>query len=189
MSRKKFSRCTPFFILLAVAALSTPPAAAAETAAPTIVPCNVTAYVIDTDPKGLNVREGPGDQYRVVTTLPTKQDVEVTIIGSMGQWMQIGQAYIFADNGNTEDVTLNLSGWVWGPLLGLRTRATGVYPDLSCPLYRDPDSSSPVVLKLPDEVELPIEGCRGEWVKVNYKGTEGWLGPDSHCGNPVTTCV
>ena len=38
--------------------------AAAETDDIRTEPCDVEAYVADTDPKGINVRSGPGQSYR-----------------------------------------------------------------------------------------------------------------------------
>ena len=35
----------------------------------TVVPCDVSAYVIDKDPNGLNVRSGPGRSYSMIGNL------------------------------------------------------------------------------------------------------------------------
>ena len=72
-----------------------------------------------------------------------------------------------------------------GSLLAVQTRPSGPTP---IPLYAEPDAASRVVAELPAEIETPLTGCRGAWVRVKYGEMEGWLDPASHCGNPVTTC-
>jgi SH3-like domain-containing protein len=152
-----------------------------------LVPCDCTAYVIDTDPKGLNVRSGPGTDYPIAATIPTHSSVEVWITGSVGSWMSIERAYIFADDGSmTEDVDKKVAGFVFGPLLAVQTLPEGLKP---IPLFAEPDAASGVITKIPMDTEVTLTGCRGAWVKVKYGNIEGWLGPESHCGNPVTTCV
>ncbi|MDY6898587.1 MAG: hypothetical protein SWZ49_11000, partial [Cyanobacteriota bacterium] len=37
--------------------------------------CDVGAFVIDKDPKGLNVRSGPGTKYRIIDKLPTTYEI------------------------------------------------------------------------------------------------------------------
>jgi SH3-like domain-containing protein len=150
-----------------------------------LIPCDCTAYVIDTDPKGLNVRSGPGADYPITLTLPTNYPVEVSITGSVGPWMSIERAYIFADDGMTEDVDRKIGGFVYGPLLAVQTRPGG---RMLIPLYAEPDAASGVVAELPMEIEAVLTGCRGTWVRVKHGDVEGWLDPASHCGNPVTTC-
>lgn len=51
-----------------------------------------------------------------------------------------------------------------------------------------PNTGSSVLIRLQNDVEAAITGCRGEWVKVNYRGVEGWLAPGSYCGASITTC-
>ena len=149
------------------------------------VPCGCEAYVVDTDPKGLNVRSGPGTDYPIIATLPTNNPVEVTITGSYGPWMVIERAYIFAENGMTEDVDREIHGVVYGPLLAVMTRSNG---RALVPLYAGPYSGSGVVAQLPTEIEVTLSDCRDGWLKVKHGDIEGWLDPSSHCGNPVTTC-
>jgi SH3-like domain-containing protein len=149
------------------------------------VVCNCEAFVVDTDPKGVNVRSGPGTDYAIVGTLPTNNLVEVTITGSVGPWMMIENAYIFAEQGMTEDIDKKIDGFVYGPLLAVRTQSNG---RTLVPLYAEPSPGSRVVAELPMEIDVTLTGCRGTWIKVKHGQIEGWLDPASHCGNPVTTC-
>jgi SH3-like domain-containing protein len=178
----------PAVLLLAflatTALLISLPAVAAETTG-AVVPCDCDAYVVDTDPAGLNVRSGPGTTNSVITTLPTDRPVEVTITGSAGAWMRISDAYIYVVDAPTGDITMTFEGWVYGPLLAVTARPSG---PMTVPLYREASTASGVLLGLPMDSEVTLTGCKGTWMKVRYGQVEGWLGPESHCGNPVTTC-
>src|SRR5262245_9033061 len=55
--------------------------------------CHVEAYVIDPDPKGLNVRIGPGADYGVITRLLSQNDTMVSIKGARGNWVLIDEAF------------------------------------------------------------------------------------------------
>lgn len=81
--------------------------------------CDVHAYVIDPDPKGMNVRSGPGSTYKIIGNLP-KQDVEgigVHITGSKGDWVRIDLAV--EEGGEQERTLFKGEGWLYGPLLGV----------------------------------------------------------------------
>jgi SH3-like domain-containing protein len=148
-------------------------------------PCDCTAYVIDTDPKGLNVRSGPGTDYPINATIPTDKSAEVWITGCSGPWVSIDRAYAVAEDGVSDDVDMNITGFIYGPLLAVQTRPKGLKP---VPLYAEPDPGSGVIAELPMEIEVVLTGCRDKWVRVKYGAIEGWLDPESHCGDPVTTC-
>src|SRR5262245_17134222 len=101
----------------------------------TIVPCNVSAYVIDQDPKGLNVRSGPGKNSAIIGNLPNKPDtgVVVHITGSSGTWLRIDSGH---EEGTDEEQQLFKGvGWIYGPLLGLGGIAD---PKGGTPLYNQP---------------------------------------------------
>lgn len=184
MRSRKLSLLIPYFLIVVVIPLLLSPAAFGQ-AAPSAVPCDCSAYIVDPDPEGLNVRGGPGTTYPIVGILPTNHLIEIRITGANGVWMQISGAYVFVDDAPTGDVGMELSGWVYGPLLAVTTRPSG---RMLIPLYSEPDATSKVVVELPMETEVTLGGCKGGWVKVRYGNIEGWLDPDSHCGNPVTTC-
>src|SRR5829696_8647999 len=56
--------------------------------------CDVKAYVVDRDPKGMNVRSGPGGAHKVVGNLPNAEveGIRVHITGSQGDWVRIDLA-------------------------------------------------------------------------------------------------
>jgi uncharacterized protein YraI len=161
------------------------PVTAAETAGYEVVPCEVNAYVIDVNPAGVSVRSGPGEGYPVIAVLPPVgvtpdyNDVDVMIRGSVGEWMRISDPW--SSTTETKEGFEKTTGWVYGPSLGLRARGVA-------PLYEEPNTESPVLVRVPHDDGGAIIGCQGRWVKVNYRGVKGWLAPGTHCGASVTTC-
>ena len=153
----------------------------------TMVPCDATAYVIDKDPNGLNVRSGPGKSYAVIGNLPYQQDtgVGVHITNSSGDWVQID---LGVEEGTEEERTLfKGAGWVYAPLLGL----TGIahQPEGVTLLYRQASQRSGVVKRVPGGDDVSVWGCRGEWLYVEYKKVKGWAAPKTLCSNSLTTCA
>ncbi len=155
-------------------------------AAPRVVPCDVEAYVIDHDPKGLNVRSGPGGTFKVVGVLPN-EGVEgggVHVNGSSGEWVRIDRA---TEQGGDEDRTLfSGEGWVYGPLLG--TDGVG-WIDGGTPMYTEPSKKSRVVARMSAGAEgAVVKGCKGKWMYVEHKKVKGWAQGDTLCSNSLTTC-
>lgn len=162
----------------------------ASTAAPqagggeVVTPCDVEAYVIDRDPKGMNVRAGAGRAHKIIGNLPN-QDVEgvrVHITGSNGEWVRIDLA---TEEGGEQDRTFfKGEGWLYGPLLGVDGVGGGTK------LYQEPKQRSRVVGNLPGGSEgATVRGCNGKWMYVEYKKLRGWAAPGTLCANSLTTCV
>jgi SH3-like domain-containing protein len=184
---------TPTVFLCAISILAFD-AHAAYQHKPATIPmntCSVSAYVIDPDPQGLNVRSGPGKEFNITGKLPNgkENNVAVEISGSTGKWVEIEGAEI-AEDGNP---LIKGKGWVFGPLLGTRAtlRAFADSGDKTprVRVYSEPASRSTVLTKLPVDTEVKIVGCRGGWLQIQFKNIEGWLDPDSHCANTLTTCA
>jgi SH3-like domain-containing protein len=167
-----------------------PSATAAETAGYEVVPCNVDCFVISDDPAGVKVRSGPGDQYPVIATLPTDPDVTVSldITGTSGEWLRVTDLYVVKESATDGyEKMLDITGWVTGPVLGVGAWAHDGAAYV--PLYEEMSSTAPVLTKLPDNAGVAIIGCRGKWLKVDYKGVKGWLAPWTYCGAAFTTCI
>ena len=152
-----------------------------------VVPCDVQAYVNDPDPRGMNVRSGLGDTYKVVGNLPN-QDVNgivVHINGSQGDWVRINRATEWG--GERDRILFKGEGWVYGPLLGVN----GVgWLEGGTPLYGKLSAKGRVLTKVPPDDEGPttIRGCRGRWMYVEHRQVKGWAAPGTLCSNPLTTC-
>ncbi len=144
--------------------------------------CDVDAYVLDPDPKGLNVRDAPGVGGRVIATIPLDSDgTNVHIVASEpGGWVQIDRAETIMG----AVVFEQRRGWVSGNMLGIMTRG---YDGKGVKLYPRPRAKR-AAGKLPSEGEVRIAGCEGDWMRVKYKNLVGWLHPEDQCSSPVTTC-
>ena len=158
-------------------------------AAPT-TKCELAAYVGDPDPKGLNVRAGPGTRFPVVATIKVPQPareagVVTTVLGATGQWLLIEGA-----DDALEDPAKQLfrgRGWVYAPMLATEVNETRDGSP-SVPLRREPRARSAVVTRLRPGTSVTLVGCAGGWARIRSGRVEGWLSPESQCANPLTTC-
>jgi SH3-like domain-containing protein len=148
--------------------------------------CHAEAYVIDPDPKGLNVRYGPGTGFGIKTRLLAQNETTVSIKGASGKWLMIDEAYEM--EAVEESKGLQGKGWVYAPGLALTTRYVGLKKEPAVRLFQEPNYNSAVILRLPRDTEVKLIGCRGDWVQVQYKNFTGWLDAQSQCGNPTTNC-
>ena len=188
--------------LAAVAAIA--PAAAQNAG----VPCQGRAFVIDPDPRGVNVRAAPAADARIVATLPKdKEETMVRLAAESGGWFRIDEAFRFSD-GRIVDV----SGWVHGSRLGVGAREMDILDNGSLVLRAEPHAQAGTVATLSWELRdgkvtiretrpgepphtigvrpfaLALAACRGDWMKVKLPRSEGWVPKSALCGNPTTTC-
>jgi|GEM_PF-5529436 len=161
-----------------------PPEGVYKTDVPLAAPCDCAVYVAEPDPKGLAVRSGPGDDKPVVKTLARYTKVYVT--RSVGEWMRINT--LTEDGCPGEPI-----GWTYGHLLAARARSSEIsYPipewDSSgnVLVFAEPINSSAVVTKIPPNTEVTVLGCWKGFLRIEYKGAEGWL--PSYCGDPFNEC-
>jgi hypothetical protein len=64
-------------------------------------------------------------------------------------------------------LTLLLPGTGWGEVLKVAQPNQSLYPD--------PDFASTPVASVPEGAELNVERQAGDWYKVEYQGTAGWI--------------
>jgi SH3-like domain-containing protein len=176
-------------------------------------PCEFDAYVIDPDPKGVNLRAAPSARAAVVATLPkSKEDTQVTLAAGQDGWFRAVRAFDFDTNKERA-----ARGWIHGSRLGLSLRLMDSGPARET-LRAEPAESAPPTVVLHwtkpegrDEFDLSAEvpgrpgreriayvgtgaatavplACRGAWLKVKVHRYEGWVPRARLCGNPVTTC-
>lgn len=142
--------------------------------------CQISAYVIDKDPKGLNVRSGPGSDSKIIGTLPANTlAVIVDLKASQGDWVQLNKAQ------GPERREFQGSGWVYAPLLGTSTRG---YATKSVSVYSSANTQSQVVGTIPSQRGTKLLSCDRDWALVEYDGLKGWIAPEAQCPNPLTTC-
>ncbi|MFZ6658999.1 hypothetical protein [Undibacterium sp. TJN19] len=158
-------------LLMANAALMT----ANVDAAPETVACKLKVFPMDPDPKGSNIRNGPGSENKVLTVIKDS-DSEIEVIGSAGKWLQVRQV-----TGVNGTVYFKGEGWMYAPLTGINAKAkTG--------LHASADKQSAIAGQIPADAGATVQSCSGEWLEIQYKNLKAWMPPHSYCGNPVTTC-
>lgn len=174
--------------LLAVVVCAAPAASVHGTSAvpstPNAAPaaaCDVEAYVVDPDPKGLNVRDTPGVDGKVVAVIPADGDGTVVhiVASSPNGWAQINRAETISGT-----VVFDKKGWVSGNMLGTSTRGYGTRGVK----LRGEGKTGQVVGTIPPESEVKVAGCAGDKIKVKYRNLTGFLDLDAQCPNPVTLC-
>ena len=156
------------------------PVAAPQSVAQAQQSCNITAFVIDKDPKGVNVRSGAGENQEIIGNLPTtKIGVIVDITGSKGNWVQLSKAE------SPDKVEFQGTGWVYSQLLGTSTRGYGTK---GVSVYKSANNQSSVMGRIPPETGVKLLGCSQSWALVEHEGLKGWIQPEAQCGNPLSTC-
>ena len=142
--------------------------------------CEISAYVIDTDPKGLNVRSGAGSNYKIIGNLPTTTaGVVVDLTASQGDWVQLTHAE------SPQGVEFQGTGWIYSQLLGTSTRG---YGSGGVSVYKNANTQSAIVGRIPEQTTVKLLSCDRTWALVEYKGLKGWIAPDAQCPSPFTTC-
>jgi hypothetical protein len=142
--------------------------------------CDVTVDVIDTDPKGTNVREMPGG--KIVSALKlssTEEDwIEVHVVGQSGDWFLIDKATRIGDE---EKTIFTGRGYMHLSVLGSYGLENGM------PIWADHDENSPPVTKeASGDQDVKFLGCWGDFAKIRAKEGTGWT--KSLCLNGRTTC-
>ena len=143
--------------------------------------CSVEAYVVDKDPKGLNIRETIEPNSAIIGKIPFNEDgTSVQIIRTNFS----GRVLINRAETTEGAVVFDKEGWVAANLLATSTAG---YNTKGVKLY-EAGKGTKVLTIIPPETEVRIVSCDKGWVRVKYKSFTGWLDPDSQCGNPVTNC-
>jgi SH3-like domain-containing protein len=141
-------------------------------------PCQIRAYVIDQDSRGLNVRSHPSSRSRILGVLPANADVRV--LAYRGNWMLISPV-----DPKSQGIQFQGQGWVYMPLLGTGTRG---YGKDTVVVFASANYKSKVVGRIPSSRPVKLLGCRGEWAFVEKEGIQGWLSPEDQCAAALTTC-
>lgn len=144
---------------------------------------SLTVGVMDSDPKGANVRETPvrGGKIINVVQYPGSQEGlyerRVTVSEQKGEWFNV----------LLEDAS---TGWMHKSILGMCASAAG---DTPCELRAEPDSAARGVAQIPAGETLGLEGFTEGWVKLRYAGAAdgktvvGWL--PEECLSASGTCI
>ena len=139
-----------------------------------------SAYIIDPDPRGTNVRDAPDG--RIIRTLPHRPAdpsvITVKVTGHRDRWLS---------------VTLHdgAPGWIFSGLVGMSLR--NYAPGAMAVLRVRPGRDAPSVGEISGDEEVTVIGGEGKWALVRNGDTgrdllTGWLEPEKQCGSPYTTC-
>ncbi len=142
--------------------------------------CNISAYVIDRDPQGLNVRSAASSSSQVIGKIPKSLSTIVDIASSQGNWLEITKA------DSAGKIVFQGRGWVYANLLGTSTRGYG--PAKGVQVYANPGDQSQILGKIPDNTAVKLLSCQGMWTKVEHQQLKGWLKREDQCPNDLTTC-
>lgn len=142
--------------------------------------CAISAYVIDRDARGLNVRASPSTGARVLRVVSNEGSAVARIIGQRGAWFRVS----IITNAEDDTTLFSGDGWVHSSLLGLSVANADPV------LHARPVRRSRALARLiPDDSQVTLVGCSGDWARVRSSGREGWLSRGGQCSNPLTTCV
>jgi hypothetical protein len=173
--------------ILSVAAcafLALAPAAACRAQAADKQACNVNVDIIDTDPKGTNVRATPGGAVIAALKNPTPDGwIGVHVIGQLGDWYEIDRANLHgADLPAGDNIIFHGKGYLHKSVLGVSGMDNGGA------IYADHDTASPRVdPHAAGDQQVDMLGCWGEFLKVHVKKGTGWT--KAACTNMKTTCA
>lgn len=150
--------------------------------------CGVDAYVIDKDPKGLNVRDQPSVNGKVLVTLKTDPNSDdgpspilVRVTGYSNGWVKIIRA---VGNGDT---LFEGTGWVSAKMVATGTMGPIGQYNKPADLYSASNTNRKIG-SIPSESEVSIAGFTCGWLKVQHKRKIGWIKASNVCGSPVTSC-
>ncbi|WP_371929519.1 SH3 domain-containing protein [Phyllobacterium sp. 21LDTY02-6] len=163
----------PFLLAAAIATALLPasaigvPGATSAMAAGQVGPSGLPLpRFVSLKPGRVNLRVGPGRDY-AVTWLFLKSGLPVEIIQEYDNWRRI------RDSEGTE-------GWVYQSLLsGKRTALTAPWQrdkdGFMLNVYRNADDKAPVVAKVQPGVLGTLKTCDGDFCRVVFSGTSGWM--------------
>lgn len=164
--------------------------------------CDIPGYAADLDPRGTNLRAGPGTTDAIVARLPPPAAdgadtyaAEFRIIGAQGNWLFIRDAWQGGYGVRPRRKIFAGFAWVSTGLVSFTINGAE--------LRSAPDSTAPVTAILhgrlsngaawgPDGVVVErVHGCQGRFADVRVRLPDGrqlrgWA--TGICSNQVTTC-
>lgn len=124
----------------------------------------------------LNLREGPGLSYPIITTL--KEGDILTSIGSQDDWIEVK-----ADNYEGW-----VASWLTTPTNSVQTIDKTVIAQVDrLNIRTEPDISSAVLGQLSTGNQAILLQESNEWAKINWNGLVGWVSTDYVTINETTT--
>ena len=153
------------------------------------VEVNKTGYVYNVSSGGLRVRKEPSTSSTVLGTLYSGNSVN--IVGETGSWYKIkynsSYAYVHKDyitenkpSSESSSNTGNSSSTTDSNNSSQTMNAVGVVTNVSSNLRvrKQPSSSAVVLGYLLNNENVNITGKEGNWYKINFKGSVGYVSAD-----------
>lgn len=150
---------------------------------------NKTGYVYNVSSGGLRVRKEPSTSSTVLGTLYSGNSVN--IVGETGDWYKIkynsSYAYVHKDyitenkpSSESNSNTGNSSSTTDSNNSSQTMNAVGVVTNVSSNLRvrKEPSSSAVVLGYLLNNENVDITGKEGNWYKINFKGSVGYVSAD-----------
>lgn len=161
------------FLTFAQPETSPTPAPTATVAPGTTTPAASYAAWVLTPSGGLNLRESPSTDARILRTLPRLG--LVTVYESSGQWSRVSYQdvmgyvqtqFLTTNNPNQPTATpapaTSVTAWVSTPSGGLNLRASA-------------STLAQILLLIPQHAQVTAHGQSGEWIQVDYQGLTGYV--------------
>ncbi|MEQ8605059.1 MAG: SH3 domain-containing protein [Marivibrio sp.] len=114
----------------------------------------------------VNVRTGPGIRFPVKWVFQ-REDMPVEVLAEYETWRKI------RDWEGAE-------GWVHRAMLSGRATVLVIRPEVT--LRRSPEETAPAVARLAEGMTARVDGCEGDWCRVEVRGYDGWLKRDGIWG-------
>lgn len=144
--------------------------------------CNAKIDIIDTDPKGTNVRLAPGGSVMASLKNPGDGWIEVHVTAQTGDWYRIDEARLMqSDLPPHGKVLFYGSGYLHKSVLGVNGMQNGGA------IYSEHDTKSrPLDAHAAGDQKVDVLGCWGHFLKVRVAEGVGWT--KDVCTNINTTC-
>ena len=163
-----------------------PKKAQAEKKAPQEVDCTdgyLQVFLSDTDKSGTNIRHKPKGKVLLKLVKPDEEsEFMLTVTEAKNGWFKVINPIY---GGDAQVKIPNDHGWIHGSVLGV---GTSNYGNQKIELFESPKKGKVVGSINKVSYDLNLKDMCGSWIKVEHKGTVGWVDGGWLCGNPWTTC-
>lgn len=144
----------------------------------------ITVMWDDPDPAGTNIRNSPkGKVIKTLSPSDFPDGCAFDIVEHSNGYFRIKGGI---QNAGGDDVRLpGGEGWIHKSVISVGTRN---YGGQTIEILDSPENGEVVGKIKKESYGLRIVDLCGAWVKINYKGTIGWVSNEWICGIPWTTC-
>ena len=143
----------------------------------------ISVYLNDPDKSGTNIRRTPKGE--IITKLIVDDlnlEYSILVTKAKNGWFKVKSPI----NGMESDIEIpNGEGWIHGSVVSVDIRN---YSGQHLNLLEKPIDGKIVKVIKKELIELRVKDICGDWVKIEYDKTAGWIESKWLCGNPLTNC-